>query len=59
MADLSFEFRARDYQREGEHPVLGVVTLGQLLSTWVVHDLNHAGQIVKSLAKRYGKAVGP
>jgi hypothetical protein len=24
-----------------------------------VHDLNHTGQIVKTLAKRYGDAVGP
>ncbi len=48
-----------DYTREAEHPVLGTVNLGQLLATWVVHDLNHLGQIVKSLSKRYTQAVGP
>jgi hypothetical protein len=35
------------------------VTLGQLLATWVVHDLNHTGQIVKAMAKQYTDAVGP
>src|SRR6185295_2247068 len=27
--------------KRGRHPKLGVVTLRQLLSTWVVHDLGH------------------
>ena len=44
--------------RRGMHPELGAVTLGQLLSTWVVHDLGHIGQIVRVLAKQYGEAVG-
>jgi len=43
----------------GEHPSLGTVTLGQLLATWVVHDLNHIGQIVEVMAHQYGEAVGP
>lgn len=45
--------------RRGTHPELGAVTLGQLLSTWVVHDLGHVGQVVRVLAKQYGEAVGP
>ena len=44
--------------KRGTHPELGVVTLSQLLSTWVVHDLGHVGQIVRVLAKQYGEAVG-
>ena len=44
--------------RRGQHPELGVVTLSQLLSTWVVHDLNHIAQIVRVMAKQYGDAVG-
>jgi hypothetical protein len=48
-----------DLDREGEHPVLGVVHLRQLLATWVVHDMNHLHQIAKTLAKRYGESVGP
>jgi uncharacterized damage-inducible protein DinB len=48
-----------DLARPGLHPTFGRVTLGQLLATWVVHDLNHTGQIVKAMAKQYGDAVGP
>jgi uncharacterized damage-inducible protein DinB len=44
--------------KQGAHPELGVVTLGQLLSTWVVHDLGHIGQIVRVMAKQYREAVG-
>ena len=44
--------------RRGMLPELGAVTLGQLLSTWVVHDLGHIGQIVRVMAKQYGEAVG-
>lgn len=44
--------------RRGQHPELGHVTLSQLLSTWVVHDLGHIGQIVRVMAKQYGEAVG-
>ena len=44
---------------QGVHPELGTVTLRQLLSTWVVHDLNHIRQIVTIMARRYGSEVGP
>jgi hypothetical protein len=53
------QLKQADYDREGEHPVLGTVNLRQLLATWVVHDLNHLHQIAKTLAKRYGGSVGP
>jgi uncharacterized damage-inducible protein DinB len=48
-----------DLNRKGTHPELGEVTLAQLLATWVVHDLDHVGQIARTMAKVYGKAVGP
>ncbi len=48
-----------DLERRGVHPTFGEVTLGQLLATWVVHDLNHLGQVVKTMAKQYTEAVGP
>jgi uncharacterized damage-inducible protein DinB len=44
---------------KGTHPSLGTVTLSQLLSTWVVHDLNHIGQIVEVMSRQYTEAVGP
>lgn len=43
----------------GRHPELGPVTLGQLLATWAVHDLNHLAQAARVLARRPGEAVGP
>jgi hypothetical protein len=46
-------------EKRGTQPELGTVTLGQLLSTWVVHDLGHMGQAVRVMAKQYGDAVGP
>ncbi|HXT47666.1 MAG TPA: DinB family protein [Gemmatimonadaceae bacterium] len=44
---------------EGEHPELGTVTLRQLLSAWVVHDLGHVAQSARVMAKQYRDAVGP
>lgn len=44
---------------EGEHPAFGQVTLRQLLSTWVAHDLGHLTQITRVMAKQYRDAVGP
>jgi uncharacterized damage-inducible protein DinB len=48
-----------DLSRTGQHPEFGEVRLRQLLATWVVHDLNHVGQIVRTMAKVYADAVGP
>ncbi len=39
-----------DLDRKGRHPELGPVTLRQLLSTWVAHDLDHVVQISRTLA---------
>lgn len=41
------------------HPQFGEVSLEQLLSTWVVHDLNHLQQVVKYMARQYSDNVGP
>ena len=43
----------------GIHPELGRVTLGNLLATWVCHDLNHTHQIAKSMVYQYRDNVGP
>jgi hypothetical protein len=42
----------------GTHPALGLVTLRQLLATWVVHDLNHIHQIAKAMAFQYRDQTG-
>ncbi len=51
--------QATDFSKTGIHPAFGDVTLAQLLSTWVAHDLNHIAQIVRVMAKQYKAEVGP
>jgi DinB superfamily len=48
-----------DLNKTGMHPVLGEVTLQNLLSTWVVHDLTHIAQITRVMAKQYTENMGP
>lgn len=55
----SMSLTGEDLNRKGLHPELGEVTLGQLLATWVVHDLDHVGQIARTMAKTCADAVGP
>ena len=43
----------------GMHPGLGRVTMSNLIAAWVVHDLGHISQIVKTMACEYREAVGP
>lgn len=48
-----------DLKQEGLHPELGTVSVSQLIATWAVHDLNHIGQIARTMAFRYRDEVGP
>ena len=60
LRDLAaLEITEADLDRRGAHPGLGVVTLGQLLATWVAHDLDHVIQVARVLARQYSDAVGP
>ena len=43
----------------GLHPEFGRVALSNHLAAWVVHDLGHIAQIVKTMADEYRDAVGP
>lgn len=56
---LSKGLTEKNLNDKGFHPALGEVTLSQLLSTWVVHDLNHTAQICRVMAKQYKEDVGP
>lgn len=47
------------YALTGTHPNFGRVNLGQLLATWVVHDLHHTAQICKAMSYQYKDAIGP
>ena len=55
----ALRLRESDLDRRGRHPELGVVTLRQLLATWVAHDLDHVAQIARVLARQYSDEVGP
>jgi len=55
----SKKLTGKDLEKTGIHPAFGEVTLLQLLSTWVVHDLNHIAQISRVMAKQYKTEVGP
>ena len=52
-------FGPLDLSRTGRHPEFGEVTLGQLLASWVAHDLTHVAQVGEVLARTYRTAVGP
>lgn len=54
----SWNLREEQLELKGVHPELGEVTLENLLSTWVVHDLTHLRQISVYLAKKYADNVG-
>jgi hypothetical protein len=55
----ALELTESDLDRQGRHPALGVVTLRQLLATWMAHDLDHLVQIARVLARQYSDEVGP
>jgi hypothetical protein len=55
---VEMDLTPEQLELKGIHPELGEVTLEQLLSTWVVHDLTHIRQIVTVLAKKYSANVG-
>lgn len=48
-----------DLDKTGVHPEFGAVSLRQLLSAWVVHDLGHIVQVSRVMAKQYKEATGP
>lgn len=48
----------RQLEMTGIHPELGKVTLRNLLSTWVTHDMAHLAQIARLIAKQYKEETG-
>ena len=55
----SLRLQPEDFSKKGIHPEFGPVTLRELLSTWVAHDLGHIAQISRVMAKQYTSEVGP
>lgn len=56
---LGWQLTPEQLELKGVHPEFGEVSLSQLLSTWVVHDLGHIRQIVTYMARKYEDNVGP
>src|SRR5271165_6275654 len=51
LAELqALNLQPGDFVRRGLHPVLGPVTLANLLATWASHDLTHLHQLSRVLA---------
>ena len=60
LVDLKLlQLTGKELTLQGTHPEFGPVTLEQLLSTWVAHDLDHLVQATRVMAKGYTDAVGP
>lgn len=55
----SLKLTENDLDKKGIHPSFGEVTLRQLLSTWVIHDLTHIAQVTRVMAKQYKEEMGP
>jgi hypothetical protein len=55
----SLNLTEMELDKKGVHPKFGEVTLRQLLSTWVVHDLTHLSQVTRVMAKQYKQEIGP
>jgi hypothetical protein len=56
---IEMRLSPQDLEKTGRHPELGKVTLGELIATWVTHDLDHIVQLSRTMAKQYREAVGP
>lgn len=50
---LAADLTEEDLRKEGIRPALGIVTLGQLLATWMAHDMTHISQISRIIARQY------
>lgn len=60
LAELRrLNLQPQDLAKKGKHPALGIVTLSELMATWVVHDLTHVHQLSRIMAHQYRDAVGP
>ena len=55
----AFALTETDLGKTGTHPKFGTVTLKQLLSTWVAHDLDHLMQISRVMGQQLRDDAGP
>jgi hypothetical protein len=48
-----------DLDRKARHPVLGIVTLGEMAHEWAGHDLNHTVQAERAIMQPFIRGCGP
>jgi hypothetical protein len=48
-----------DLDRKARHPVLGIVTLGEMVHEWAGHDLNHTVQAERAIMQPFIRGCGP
>jgi uncharacterized damage-inducible protein DinB len=54
----ALKLSSADLSKTGTHPKKGTVSIQQLISTWVTHDLTHIAQICRIMAKQNAELVG-
>ena len=55
----SISLIGQDFKKTAIHPTIGKVSVANVLSTWVAHDLTHLAQINRVMAKQYKEEIGP
>ncbi|KAA3616869.1 MAG: DinB family protein [Calditrichaeota bacterium] len=55
----SYNINSNNLLFKATHPEFGKVTLKQVLSAWIAHDLNHTKQIARVMASQYKPEMGP
>jgi GNAT superfamily N-acetyltransferase len=59
LAEVQSEREGWDPEATGLHPVLGPVSVGQLMAGWAAHDLSHLAQLARIRARPLASDVGP
>lgn len=54
----AYELQEKDFLKTATHPVIGTVSMSQLIATWTAHDMTHLAQIARILAKQNKNLVG-
>lgn len=53
-----YQLQEDDFLKTADHPVIGKVSLVNLISTWTAHDMTHLAQIARIIARQNKELVG-
>ena len=54
----TYQLQEADFLKTANHPVIGQVSMRQLISTWTTHDMTHLAQIARIIARQNKDLVG-